>query len=57
MTNASMRLGFAKHAVLVLTFSLQSLLQSLEKVLRHFPHPTNNAGHEYPEVFPSFNFV
>ena len=36
MANARMRLGFVQHAVLVLTFSVQSLPQSLAKVLRHF---------------------
>ena len=47
------------------------ILQSWTKVLGHFcysgafnshrfnpsPHPTNNVGHVYPDVFSSFNFV
>ena len=72
MANARMRLGFAQHAALVLTFSLQSLLQSLVKVSRHFcisgtfsnshrsspsPYPTNNVGCEHQKFLSSFNFV
>ena len=45
---AHMRLGFAQHTVLVLAFSVQSLLQSLVKVLRHFAFLGHSTIHTSP---------